>query len=139
MVKAASLSKNRKLNIQQEQFCVLYTSWDKEFYGNWMQSYAEAYKIDKTKKDRYKQAKANAHRLITTDYIIDRINELLEEDGLNDVNVDKQLLYLVNQHEDKNVKVAAIKEYNKLKQRITEKVEHSWNITVNNILNDIIQ
>ena len=40
--------------------------------------------------------------------------------GLNDVFVDKQLTFLVTQHSDLGNKLGAIKEYNKLKQRIID-------------------
>ena len=46
-----------------------------------------------------------------------------ESEGLNDAFVDKQLLFLISQQDDKTNKNAAIREYNKLKQRITEKME----------------
>jgi hypothetical protein len=52
-----------------------------------------------------------------------RINEQLTSEGLNDQNVDKQLLFLITQHDDKNAKTQAIREYNKLKARITEKTD----------------
>ncbi|MDF9749191.1 hypothetical protein M2428_000621 [Arthrobacter sp. ES3-54] len=54
-----------------------------------------------------------------------RINQLLDEAGLNDAHVDKQLLFLITQHADFTNKLGAIREYNKLKARITEKVDHT--------------
>lgn len=127
------------LTPQQEDFCQLYVSWTKEFYGNWLQSYATAYKVDKTKANRANITKSLASRLLTDENICARINELLEEGWLNDANVDKQLMYLILQHDDKNAKVAAIREYNKLKARITDKVQVSWNIALNWILDSIIE
>ena len=38
-----------KLTPQQELFCQLYAG-DREFFGNGVQSYIEAYKVDTTKK-----------------------------------------------------------------------------------------
>lgn len=113
-----------KLNPKQERFCQLYVS--KEFFGNGTESYAEAYDIDLS--ENYNTAKSNAHRLLTNAYICDRINELLDNAGLNDEFVDKQLLFMITQSADFSQKMAAIREYNKLKQRITEKVDHDVKI-----------
>ena len=114
--------KKNKLNVNQEKFCFLYAS-DREFFGSGVDSYAEAYNIDKKNKNWYKTAQVNASKLLSNTIICARINELLTSDGLNDQNVDKQLLFLINQHDDKNAKIQALREYNKLKARITEKLE----------------
>jgi hypothetical protein len=45
------------------------------------------------------------------------------ECGLNDVAVDQQLAFLITQHENKIVKLGAIKEYNTLRGRIIKKQE----------------
>jgi hypothetical protein len=50
---------------------------------------------------------------------------LLEETGFNDVAVDKQLATVITQNADFGSKVSAIREYNKLKQRITERIDHT--------------
>jgi hypothetical protein len=115
-----------ELNPKQEKFCQLYAS-DREFFGNGVESYMEAYEPDKTDPNWYKTASANASRLLTNAKIVRRINDLLTADGLNDANVDKQLLFLVNQHDDKTNKIGAIREYNKLKQRITDKLDVTTN------------
>lgn len=109
------------LNMKQEAFCQLYAS-DKEFFGNGVQSYIEVYQPDQTKKNWYKTACQSASKLLSNSKVYDHINTLLEESGLNDQFVDKQLLFLVNQHADFSSKMAAIREYNKLKTRITEKI-----------------
>jgi hypothetical protein len=119
-----------KLNAQQELFCQCYVSWDKELFGNGVQSYIEAYEPDTTAKNWYKTACASASRLLSNDKVIARINELLEEWGLNDQFVDGQLLFLIQQHSDFGSKMRAIGEYNKLKQRITQKIEHSGEINI---------
>lgn len=111
------------LNAKQTLFCELYTSSDKELFGNGVQSYIEAYDPDRTEPGWYKSACASASRLLTNVKVITKINELLEEGGLNDVAVDKQLSFIIAQHADFGSKIAAIKEYNKLKQRITEKTD----------------
>lgn len=111
-----------KLNPQQELFCRYFAS-DREFFGNGVQSYAEAYDFDLSKKGAYNVAKANAHRLLTNAYITKRINELFETRGLNDTFVDKQIEKLVTQDADFSAKMKAIAEYNKLKARIKDRAE----------------
>jgi hypothetical protein len=46
----------------------------------------------------------NAAKLLTNANICKRINELLEEGGFNDQNVDKQTLFLINQQFDYRAK-----------------------------------
>ena len=118
-------------NARQERFCQLYAS-DKEFFGNGVETYLECYEIDRSKPNWYKTACVCASQLLSKPKVYNRINELLESTGLNDAFVDKQLLMLIQQHEDKSSKIAAIREYNKIKQRITEKVEGT--VTTVNII-----
>ena len=75
---------------------------------------------------------AAASRLLNNVKVYTRINTLLEEEWLNDEFADKQLLFVMSQQASIWAKLDAIKEYNKLKKRITEKVEHSWNIKLEN-------
>ena len=108
------------LNPQQELFCQLYAT-EKEFFANGVQSYIEAYDPNTGKPNWYKSAQTAASRLLLNVMVLKRINELLELEGLNDAFVDKQLTLLITQHADFNNKLGAIREYNKLKARITEK------------------
>lgn len=110
----------KELNPKQKAFCELFAS-DKEFFGNGVQSYIEAYDIDMSKKGAYNTAKANAHRLLTNADILDYINSLFDARGLNDTFVDKQLEKLITQDAEFPTKIKAIAEYNKLKGRIVEK------------------
>lgn len=123
----------KETNERQERFCQLYAC-DKEFFGNGVETYLEVYDIDRSKPNWYKTACVNASRLLSNAKVYTRINELLDSNGLNDTFVDKQLLFLIQQHEDKGSKIAAIREYNKLKQRILEKIEHSGKIEGNAII-----
>ena len=109
----------RWLNQEQEAFCQLYAT-DREFFGNGVQSYIEAYWPDNTEKNWYKTACVNSSKLLSNAKIISRINELLEEWWLNDQNVDKQLSFLITQHSELGNKLWAIKEYNRLKARVIE-------------------
>nr|DAJ91986.1 MAG TPA: Terminase small subunit [Caudoviricetes sp.] len=109
-----------KLTPQQELFCQLYAG-DREFFGNGVQSYIEAYGVDINKPGWYRTAKAGACENLTKPYILERIDEIFEAHGLNDQFVDKQLEKLIVQDADFSAKIKAIAEYNKLKARITEK------------------
>lgn len=122
------MAKKLKGNLtpQQMEFCNLFVT--KEFFGNGVEAYIEAYEIDLTKKGAYDNARSCASRLLTNVNVLKRINELLDNEGLNDQFVDKQLLLLITQNADYGAKTRAISEYNKLKQRITEKIEHSGEI-----------
>ena len=112
----------KELTEKQEQFCKNYVSED--FFGNGVRSYADAYGLDISNPKDYNTAKSNAWDLLTNTYILERINKELEDSGLNDNFVDKQLLFAITQNADISSKVKAISEYNKLKQRIITKTEN---------------
>ena len=76
------------LNPKQEKFCLLYAS-DKEFFGNGVQSYIEAYE-PKEVGNWYATARSNASQLLTNTNILRRIDELLEIE-INNSFVDKRL------------------------------------------------
>lgn len=108
-------------------FCNLYAS-DREFFGNGVESYIEAFNINLSKPNAYLTAKSSASRLLKKPRVEKRINELLEESGLNDVNVDKQLGLLINQHVDLKTKLGAIKEYNDMKERVRRNTPDTINM-----------
>ncbi len=118
-----------KLNLKQEKFCQLYSGQgdsDKDFFGNEAQCYLEVYSLTDEytgKSISYQTAMVNASRLLTKAKIIARINDLLEAGGFNDENVDKQHLFLINQHADLKTKMQAIKEFNAVKSRVTKKLD----------------
>lgn len=118
----AEVEEKTKLNPKQERFCQLYAT-DVEFFGNGVQSYIEVYEPDTSKPNWYKTSLAASSRLLANVNICKRINEILEETGFNDVAIDKQLAFLIAQHTDYKSKLGAIKEYNSLKKRITQKIE----------------
>jgi hypothetical protein len=112
-------------------FCKNYTSMEKEFFGNWVASYINAYKLNKSIKMHYDSARVNAAKLLTNANICKRINELLEEWGFNDQNVDKQTLFLINQQFDYRAKAKWIEIYNKLKKRgadweLPKSIDNLW-------------
>jgi len=117
------------LSKKQELFCQTFaTKWG--LFGNWVQTYIEVYNPDKSKWTWYKTACSTASQILSNLKVIKRINELLEEWWLNDVEVDKQHKFLIEQHTDLSTKMRAISEYNKLKARITSKLEVSWSISL---------
>lgn len=130
--------KEKGLTLQQETFCQLFAS-DREFFGNGTQSYIEAYDVDLSKKGAYLNAKAAAHENLTKPYLLKRINELLELRGLNDTFVDKQLELVITQNAEFPSKIAAIKEYNKLKKRTVDRVELDINRPFKDLTDEELQ
>lgn len=115
---SVELKENVKLNPKQELFCQYFASDDTTMFGNGTKAYMKAYPDSSLK-----AAAASAADLLRNPNVLKRINELLEFNGFNDADVDKQLLVVISQSADFGSKVAAIREYNKLKARITDKSE----------------
>lgn len=109
-----------KLSLKDRKFCKLFTS-EREFFGNGVQAYAEAFDQDISNKRKYNVCAVLASRLLKKVNILAYINELLEGIGLNEAHVDKQLAFLITQNADYGAKMAAIREFNALRQRITKK------------------
>jgi hypothetical protein len=131
------------LNPQRELFCRYYTQ-NEDLFGNATHCYAEAYdyKLDTlSQEDEYDLPKGDperkliqrseydravhvcaveASRLLRSPEIQLRITALLNE-ILRDEVVDSQLAKLIMQDAEPAAKIAAIREYNKVRQRITEK------------------
>lgn len=119
----AEEEQGKELNEKQLAFCMLYVS--KEFFANGVESYAEAYGINLEDQGKYNVCAAAASRMLINVNILEKINELLDLAGLNDQFVDKQLTFVIMQNADLGSKVAGIREYNKLKSRITTKIDHT--------------
>ena len=124
---ARKAKKNRTKNLKElsdeltekrKLFCDLYIT-DRECFGNAAKSYRTAY--DLTPK-QYKAAKANAHRLLRDPKVIAYIDEIRDA-AFNERFADRELTTLMKQNRDLPAKATAIKEFNKLKQRITEKTD----------------
>lgn len=113
------------LSLKEQRFCELYTSGERDFFGNGTQSYIEAYDIDLREQGAYGRARAAAASLLANANVIKRVNDLLEAGSFNATNADKQLAFLMDQHADLFAKLGAVREFNKLKGRITEKMEHT--------------
>lgn len=121
----ANKGKAESLSLKQEAFCQLYVKGDREFFGNGVKCYLEIYglKNEEGKSITYQTAQTSSSRMLLNDFIIARINELLETEGFNNENVDKQHLFLISQFADLRTKISAIKEYNSLKNRIDNKLD----------------
>ena len=111
------------LTLKQEAFCQLYVNADRELFGNGTRCYMEVFNKDREKPLSYKSAAVLATKELKKVNVINRINGLLEQGGFNDENVDKQHLFLINQHADLKTKMMAIKEYNSLKKRIDSRLD----------------
>lgn len=134
-----------ELTPQQELFCRFYTQ-NSELFGHVTLSYAEAYgyDLDSLSKEKpliseepkkygdseydlaYNTCAANGSRLLRNDKIQKRVITLLNE-YMRDEVVDAELVKVIMQNYKLESKVAAIREYNKLKQRITEKTDITTN------------
>lgn len=111
--------KRSLLNSKQEQFCRAYVS--EELFWNGTQAYMSVYHCKET------TARVQASIFLTNPNICEKINTLLEEAGLTDNNADKQLLFCMNQYADLSIKLQAVREYNRVKWRVTK--NHNASIT----------
>lgn len=114
--------KPNKLTPKQQKFCELYTC-DPDCFGNGFRSYVKAYGIDATKRGASAGARASASQLLTNPNILAKINELAEPMKMTDQIVDQELSFLIAQRADYGVKIRAISEYNKLRGRISQKLQ----------------
>jgi len=126
LAKKKETAKSKVTNLRHRTFCELY-ALEMDFMGNATRAYAIAFDIDLDDKEVYKKSyascRAQASEILTKANILAYINELLDDYCLNDIQVDKQLAYVIFQHTDLKAKIAGIKEYNALKRRIVRKME----------------
>jgi hypothetical protein len=113
--------KAKQLTREQELFCQYYVT--QEFFANGLKSYAEAYGMDTSDPTSYRSAKESASRLLRNVDICQRINELLDMQGLSDQFVDKQMAFLITQNDDFSTKLQAMKMYNDMHNRIKSRLE----------------
>lgn len=140
---------DESLSLKEEIFCQLYAGYgDKSCLNNGTLAYIQAWEVNtstsrmlrkwKGKKQPaywdyeigYKSARVSAHRLLTKANIKARIYQLFKLLFNPDV-VDSELLSVIMQDGDAQAKVAAIREYNNLKGRITKKIKLSGAIKSN--------
>lgn len=120
--------KERRLTLKQQLFCLAYL----EEKGNGVEAVIKAgYEVRyRDNKGEYipfaynrKLAAVMAYEMLKLPHITSYITLKLEEYGFTDTNVDKQHLFLINQYADLKTKKSAIDSYNKLKGRITDKMD----------------
>lgn len=102
----------KKLNPKRRLFCEYYAS-DREFFGNGVESYLEAYDLPRSK---YKSAATLAYQLLINVDVLAYIDELLDI-YVSDQVVDKELGWTILQKAHLPAKIAAVKEYNQMKGR----------------------
>lgn len=104
------------LTPEQELFCYYYADHESTRF-NGTEAYLAAYDKEGTM-DR-KVAQMSGSRLLLNVVVNDKINRLIDA-SINDETVDHELQKVIRQDDERPVKVQAIREYNKLKGRITE-------------------
>jgi len=127
--------KEKNLTPQQDEFCRLYTSWNKLYRGNATQSYIKAYKLDVYDEETWKMLDKKQYnvwgvlwgKLLKNIRIKKKIDKLLDE-WFSDKTIDNELSYVIKQNEELSSKVSAIKEANRLKARVREVVPLNFTI-----------
>lgn len=117
------------LNFQQERFCELYVSGGR-FFRNATRSYIEAYgiKIGHDRKNgevTYESCRSSSSTLMSKPNILRRIEQILDDQGLTEEFVNRQLAFLIMQNANLPVKLAAIKEYDRSRGRIPGTKEYA--------------
>ena len=107
-----AITKN-KLTAKQEKFCQIYAR-NKDCFGNGVQSFYKAFPKNKIK---YNSVKTEAYRMLTNPLLVERIRELIDI-YISDEVADKELGTVILQYANLPSKVAAIREYNKVKGRL---------------------
>ena len=138
---------DKGMNAMHELFCRAYTGYtDPDCFNNKTKSFIYANHLEKehaellTKSQAYlKDAKEQLKRfenncasqavhLFRNVKIRDRINELFDSMFNDTRHVDRQLVYLITQKKDLATGVQAVREYNRMKDRI-KKTESSDTVT----------
>lgn len=94
-----------------------------EHRGNGIQSYAKVYNKNLSDKTDYNACRNGTNYILKKDNVIKLIDIFIFNEGLNQAMVDSHLLWLIQQQQDLHAKLGAIKEYNKIAGRITDKLD----------------
>lgn len=156
-MKKQKQKKIRKLKPAMELFCRYFVGVD---FNNATRAYARAYgfpmeewdkledmgelrRIKLAEQERWYELKSRyvSCRTLGTGLLANvsterRVNELLLE-KFNEQDVDAEHAFVINQKKDLPSKIAAIREFNKLKGRITDKVKVSGTFSLSEILDDV--
>jgi len=101
-----------ELTPKEELFCHIFAT-DRDCFGNGARAYLKTYGNEV----KYMTAKTQAYRLLTKPHLVARIRELIDI-YISDEVVDKELGEVILQYGDLSSKVAAIREYNRVKGRL---------------------
>ena len=112
----------KQLTPKQELFCQYYARGEDTF-GNGVRSYQKAYDVS------YETARASVARMLLNVAICARINELMDL-TINDTIVDAELASVILQKHDLSAKIAAVKEFNAVRGRVTKKLHMSGGLGV---------
>ncbi len=125
------VEKVNSLNPNEKLFCQLYFGGG-EFFGNGVWSYIKAYNynvpfipisfLNTKQKKQYNVARSGAYEILTKPDIVKEGERILDSFLKNDV-VDRELVKIIMQDKDKMSKNVAIKEFNRLKNRVSDKVD----------------
>ena len=124
------MSEERRLDFEPEdkieEFAKVYVS--KENAGDPVAAYLQAYDLPQSKA---KNIKSKAYHLLREPRVMEKVENLWQEQieilGLTDHAVDMQLAALIHQCGDFRLKLDAIKEYNRLRQRVIDKLDVTTN------------
>lgn len=123
-----------ELTLPQKSFVDYYLNGDDDFrMGNATRSYAKAFNYDITDDKKANTCASEGSKLIRYPNIKVYMRQHLEDNGWNDEAMDSRLRQIAYKGKDADA-VNAIKEFNKLKQRIIDKFEHEGNIGITQIL-----
>ena len=132
MIKKTNKKSKKKLTSKQELFCKLFAT-DRDCFGNGTQAYLKAFST-KEKPITYQSARQLSYLLLTKVDITALIRKLMNIFISNEV-VDTELAAVMLQWSDISSKVAAIREYNRVKGRIApEKREVILKFSLSDIL-----
>lgn len=130
-VKKAKSKKTETLNPNEKMFCQLYFGGG-EFFGNGTWSYIQAYNLSvpliaysylkRVDQKQYDVAKNGAYRLLIKAHIVKEGDKILDSLFKESV-VDRELTKIIMQDKDKMSKNVAIREFNRLKNRVQEKID----------------
>lgn len=95
-----------------EKFVRLYLSG-----MNGTQAYLKAKGWNANDSNKYLVASACSSRLLANAKVCQRIRQLMDLSGFNEDGADKELNFLMSQHNDLKTKLGAIKHFNELKKR----------------------
>lgn len=119
------------LNPNEKMYCQLYFGGG-EYFGNGVWSYIKAFNFDvpllpisflKTKeKKKYNVARSGSSDLLAKPHIINEGNKILDSLFKEEI-VDRELTKIIMQDKDKMSKNVAIREFNRLKSRVSDKID----------------